>query len=185
MWPLASELNSPEPARGSNGRDPDCQQQACSGSSEAARGLQKLHMHDNGDVPSVGLEAALSEHGSHVSSGQTQAALVSQSHQDLHDAAVSQESRLTEGRKGLQRPHELIGRELFITASMLNHSCEPNCLVVREAGHARIVTQAPIEVNPQPDCCCGMLRCISGCCTSCDHLSRSGYSVVVWVRYPI
>ena len=44
----------------------------------------------------------------------------------------------------LQRPHELIGRELFITASMLNHSCDPNCLVVREQGHASIVTQRPI-----------------------------------------
>ena len=52
-----------------------------------------------------------------------------------------------EERVRLQRPHELIGRELFITASMLNHSCNPNCLVVREQGHASIVTQRPIQVH--------------------------------------
>ena len=51
-----------------------------------------------------------------------------------------------ESRQSLQRAHELVGRELFITASMLNHSCEPNCLVVRGAGHASIITQRPIEV---------------------------------------
>ena len=51
------------------------------------------------------------------------------------------------GSVRLQRPHELIGRELFITASMLNHSCDPNCLVVREQGHASIVTQRPIQVH--------------------------------------
>ena len=51
------------------------------------------------------------------------------------------------GSVRLQRPHELIGRELFITASMLNHSCDPNCLVVREGGHASIVTQRPIQVH--------------------------------------
>jgi hypothetical protein len=51
-----------------------------------------------------------------------------------------------QSRQSLQRPHELVGRELFITASMLNHSCDPNCLVVRGAGHVSIVTQRPIEV---------------------------------------
>ena len=63
-------------------------------------------------------------------------------------------SRLSHSRCGqaeegvrLQRPHELIGRELFITASMLNHACDPNCLVVREQGHASIVTQRPIQVH--------------------------------------
>ena len=52
-----------------------------------------------------------------------------------------------EERVRLQRLHELIGRELFITAAMLNHSCDPNCLVVREQGHASIVTQRPIQVH--------------------------------------
>ena len=51
-----------------------------------------------------------------------------------------------QSRQSLQRPHELVGRELLITASMLNHSCDPNCLVVRGAGHVSIVTQRPIEV---------------------------------------
>ena len=52
-----------------------------------------------------------------------------------------------EGSMRLQRSHELIGRELFITASMLNHSCEPNCLVVRGQGQASIITQRPIQVH--------------------------------------
>ena len=61
----------------------------------------------------------------------------------LHHSLCSQAEKIVR----LQRPHELIGRELFITASMLNHSCDPNCLVVREQGHASIVTQRPIQVH--------------------------------------
>ena len=162
VWPLAAELHTTDPVGGSSHRDPDSQQRACSGSSEAAHGLQKLHMHGNGTGPSMASVAALSEHDSHVSNAEKQAALFLQNSRDLLKVAVSQASTQPEDRKGLQRPHELIGRELFITASMLNHSCEPNCLVVREAGHARIVTQAPIEVTPHSDCSCRILRCLSG-----------------------
>ncbi len=104
---------------------------------------------------------AQSECNNHASDTQAQAAIELQGQPDAPNTAVSQASTQPEDRKNLQRPHELIGRELFITASMLNHSCEPNCLVVREAGHARIVTKAPIEVSPHPDCSCRMSRYLS------------------------
>lgn len=70
-----------------------------------------------------------------------------QPHSEATNAAGDQQSSQMDDSQSLQRPHELIGRDLFITAAMLNHSCEPNCLIVREAGHAKIVTQCPIEVG--------------------------------------
>jgi hypothetical protein len=42
---------------------------------------------------------------------------------------------------------ELIGRELHIKASFLNHSCAPNCMVRRGVGRAAIVTLRAIEVG--------------------------------------
>jgi hypothetical protein len=45
---------------------------------------------------------------------------------------------------------DLIGRELYVAASMINHSCRPNCLVVRTTGHASVVAQDTIKVASAP-----------------------------------
>ena len=41
---------------------------------------------------------------------------------------------------------ELVGRELYITASFLNHSCAPNCCVERGAGVASISALHDVQV---------------------------------------
>ena len=43
---------------------------------------------------------------------------------------------------------ELIGRELYIRASLLNHSCRPNCVVARSAATAAVHALRDIEVSP-------------------------------------
>ena len=50
---------------------------------------------------------------------------------------------LSDGRGGA----ELVGRELHIKASFLNHSCAPNCLVMRGRGRGAVVALQPIAVR--------------------------------------
>ena len=159
LWPLVAQQTGPGPGDGASYTDPVPQYDSCSSSGEAVHGLHRLHKHEDVAGPSTADATALSGCDSHASDSQQQTDSNLQGHADKFDAAASQaSSQQPEDRRSLQRPHELIGRELFITSSMLNHSCEPNCMVLREAGHARIVTQAPIEVNSHSVCsyrlCC-------------------------------
>ncbi len=43
---------------------------------------------------------------------------------------------------------ELIGRELYVRASLLNHSCRPNCVVVRSMTSGSVRALRDIEVSP-------------------------------------
>ncbi|KAK9811310.1 hypothetical protein WJX72_001575 [[Myrmecia] bisecta] len=51
----------------------------------------------------------------------------------------------------VERPcrEELIGRELYITASYFNHSCAPNCMVVRDAGWATVTAQQDVKAGEE------------------------------------
>ena len=52
---------------------------------------------------------------------------------DLRDCATTSE--------------ELIGRELYIRASLLNHSCRPNCVVIRGLSSGSVQTLRDIQVS--------------------------------------
>ncbi len=41
-----------------------------------------------------------------------------------------------------------MGRELFLAASYLNHSCEPNCIIRRRGAFGFISTLRAVEVLP-------------------------------------
>lgn len=157
LWPLLAQQTCPGPGDGASCTDPGPQHEACSSSGEAAHGLQKLHVHQDGAGPSMANGTSLLGSDSLLDNSQQQTSSHLQDHADNFHASTSQaRSQQPEDGKSLQRPHELIGRELFITASMLNHSCEPNCIVLRKADHARIVTRASIAVSPHSACSHGM-----------------------------
>ena len=153
LWPLSAKAHTTSPSLCDGAESTGPALLPGSSSSEGAHALQRLSLHEAGCDPSTADAAAVLTHDDHVSNSRPDTAPdVSESHIDATTAGSSQPSNSrSKSKTGLQRPHELIGRELFIAASMLNHSCKPNCVVAREAGHARIVTQGPIEVSPHPD----------------------------------
>lgn len=57
---------------------------------------------------------------------------------------------------------ELIGRELYITASLLNHSCRPNCVVVRGMPSGAVRAQRDMQV--------GAFQCLTNA-SFCGHVS--------------
>ena len=80
-------------------------------------------------------------------------------HGDGRDAAQPQEASAGEegaAPRGTASPsalatgarETLIGRELHIAASFVNHACAPNCVLVREGGSATVVALRPIAVRP-------------------------------------
>lgn len=108
---------------------------------------------DNSHVPAS--ETAISQRDRGVcasDTGQQQQQVTSAA----TSAAVLEQPEAGEGGTGMHRMQggkdreELIGRELYITASMLNHSCRPNCLVVRSTGRSTVVAQDSIKVRRSP-----------------------------------
>ncbi len=128
---------------------------------KTAHAMQQLHSMDElhffgalqaaGEAPQVCCSGAWSNCQSLADDNDGACLLGTGSRADPQSCSAASHST-AERRQSLQRAHELVGRELFITASMLNHSCEPNCTVIRGAGHASIVTQRPIEVCVHSSC---------------------------------
>ena len=154
LWPLAAKQTKSGTNDDARDASPEAQGPSCSTSDGTAYPvsqpegirLQSQLMYEEGCEASAHAPPLWAE-ADNVSDSHQQIGTATWSHLETSNAAGSQPGNLSADEKSLQRPHELIGRELFITASMLNHSCEPNCVVVREAGHAKIVSQGPIEVR--------------------------------------
>lgn len=127
----------------------DCNADLPAGRGRRDSNLQQAGSTTEGAVPSGPLEqtAALvgAQHERHQKEGdealadnvEAPAVSVGTAH-DLRDCATTSE--------------ELIGRELYIRASLLNHSCRPNCVVIRGLSSGSVQTLRDIKVSRGHSC---------------------------------